>query len=235
MSPESAPSAPPDWDAPGRVRAGVSPGLVGLAVAVTLGAIAWGLVSLPVGLAVAVVTAGAWSVWVVTRGPSALKAIDATRLDPEAEPRFRNLVAGAASDLGSEVPRLWVIPSDRVNALVAWQVGTHHLAVTEGALRTLNRIELEAVVAHSMVRIASGEARRATLALALGPLGRSLVRVGPALDVRTAALTRYPPALATALRRCEAVGDRDLDPLWLVADGPTHAGREDRAEALLDL
>lgn len=235
MSPVSAPSAPPDWDAPERVRAGVAPGLVGLAAAGTLGAIVWGLVSAPGGLAVAVVTACVWSAWVVTRGPFALKAIDATRMEPDAEPRFRNLVAGAAADLGTGVPQLWVIPSGRVNALVAWQIGTHHLAVTEGALRTLNRTELEAVVAHSMVRIASGEARRATLALALGPLGRSLVRVGPALDVRTAALTRYPPALAAALRRCEAVGDRDLEPLLLVAEGPTHAGREDRAEALLDL
>lgn len=232
---DQAPAATtrPDWDVPDRIRAGVGPGLVGPpAAAVLIGLLIWALVSIWVGLAVAVVLAAAWTLWAFTRGRAALRAIGAEPLDPDSEPRLRNLVAGAASDLGTETPRLWVIPHDRINALIAWSHGGD-LAVTEGALRNLTRTELEAVVAHCMVRIASGEARRATFALALGDFGRSLVRVGLALDVRAAALTRYPPALAAALRRCEPIDG--FRPLWLVADGPTHAGREDRAEALLDL
>lgn len=233
MSPAPITSARPDWDVPEPVRAGVGPGLVGpLVAAVLIGVLVWALISIWVGLAVAAVLAVGWILWAFTRGRAALRAIGAEPLEPESEPRLENLVAGAASDLGTEIPRLWVIPHDRINALVAWSRGGD-LAVTEGALRNLPRTELEAVVAHCMVRIASGEARRATFALALGDFGRSLVRVGLALDVRAAALTRYPPALAAALRRCEPIDG--FRPLWLVADGPTHAGREDRAEALLDL
>lgn len=226
-------STRPHWDVPDRLRIGVvGPLLAPVAGIIALGLLVGMATVFAFGVALAAVGAAGYTAWLLSRGRAVLKAVGARPLPDAAEPRFRNLAEGAARDLSIATPRLWTIPEQRCNALVAWG-GGGNVALTEGALRDFTRTEMEAAVTHCMVRIATREARRATLASGLGSIGRAFVRVGPALDVRAAALTRYPPALAAALRRSEPIGGHE--PLWLVAAGPTHAGREDRAEALLDL
>ncbi|HEY0242896.1 MAG TPA: M48 family metalloprotease, partial [Gemmatimonadaceae bacterium] len=64
--------------------------------------------------------------------------------------------------------RVWIVPDQAPNAFatgVKPQEG--HIAVTEGALSTLNREELQAVVAHEMGHIANYDVRLMTLLTAL--------------------------------------------------------------------
>lgn len=204
-----------------------------LGAALLVGA-AVGIVEPVAGVATLFVLSAGILVWMLTRGRSVLRRIGARPLEEGEEPRLENLVSGIAGDIRVPPPRLWVIPRSAPNALVVWTRDVGHLALTEGLLRDSTRTQLEAVVAHGLVRLSSGEARRATLALSWGPLAVSLVSVGAALDTRAAALTRYPPALAAAIRACEPL-DRKGGPLWFVGPGPAYAGREDRAAALLDL
>lgn len=223
-----------NWGDPQTLRTGIGAlVLVPLGMALLVGAAA-ALVEPVLGIATVLVLSGGFLVWMLTRGPGLLRRLNARALEQGEEPRLENLVSGIAADIRFPSPRLWVIPRSAPNALVVWSRGADHLALTEGLLREGTRTQLEAVVAHGLVRLSSGEARRATLALSWGPLGSSLVRVGAALDTRAAALTRYPPALADAIQACEPL-DPMGGPLWFVGPGPAHAGREDRAAALLDL
>ena len=230
----AAETALSDWDSDWPLHTGIALPRAGpLVPALVAGAV----VALPAGLkwgaAVAALVAAGGFLWLSSRGRSVLRGLDARRLRIGEEPRVANLVEGLSGRLGAPPPSLWLLPRESPNFLVAWSRGGH-LAVSTGLLEACSRTQLEAVVAHAMVRLASGEARRATMAVGWGPLASTLVRVGPALDVRAAAVTRYPPALAAAIRLCEPLGGR-AGPLWFVGSGPEYAGREDRAEFLLDL
>lgn len=217
-----------DWDVPERLQVGLwgplgvpllGAGLVGAALAAT---------GVPiVGAAAAILLAGAYLGWTLGRGRAVLRSLGARPVTGGEEPRAVNLVAGKAGDIGIPPPDLWVLPREEPNALVVWSRGPH-IVVTRGLLDSFTLSELEAVIAHCLVRHATGESKRATFAAFGG------VRVGPALDVRAAASTRYPPALATAIRKCD-LQSGPLAPLWFVARGPSHASQEERAEALLDL
>jgi heat shock protein HtpX len=65
-------------------------------------------------------------------------------------------------------PRIWIVPDDAPNAFATGVKPVDaHIAVTEGALATLNRDELQAVVAHEMGHIANYDVRLMTLLTAL--------------------------------------------------------------------
>jgi heat shock protein HtpX len=86
----------------------------------------------------------------------------------EAEQRLVNVVEEMSVASGVRKPRIWIVPDDAPNAFatgVKPQEG--HLAVTEGALSTLSRDELQAVVAHEMGHIANYDVRLMTLLTAL--------------------------------------------------------------------
>jgi hypothetical protein len=129
---------------------------------------------------------------------------------------------------------LFVIPDDVPNAMVCRAKGPA-LAVTRGLLDDFTRTELEAVIAHCMVRLLSTDVERASMALAQGPLGtRSIPRVGYEDDVRAAAVTRYPPALADAVEKAKPMKGR-YAPFWFVADDRSHRPAQERAAAIRDL
>jgi hypothetical protein len=168
-------------------------------------------------------------------GRRALARVAAVPIGPDESPRLHNLVAGLAARLHVAPPALWVIREGGPNAMVAGVLGRARLAVTASLLDRFARSELEAVVAHCLVRAERGRRWRASVAVWLGRPGRRLAPpVGSDDDVRAAALTRYPPALAAAIRKSEPRRDR-LAPLWFVADGPPHRPAEEREAALLDL
>jgi hypothetical protein len=162
----------------------------------------------------------------------ALRAAGARRVEAGAELRLRSLAAGLSADIAAPAPELWLAARPEQNALVA---GREHpiLAVTRSLLVSFSRTELEAVVAHCLVRFALGESARALRALALGPWGRP-PEVGYADDVAAVALTRYPPALVRSLRSAQPVGGR-YGPLWFVAQGRFHRPVPERIAALQDL
>jgi hypothetical protein len=144
-------------------------------------------------------------------------------------PRLANLASGLAGDLGMSAPRLRVSPKAGANAFVVPGV----LVVTTDLLSSYTRTELEAVVAHCLVRLRAGGLGWAVGAAATG-LRTAAPRVDAGVDARAAAVTRYPPALASAIRKASPARGRAA-PLWFVADAASHSPAEERAGALLDL
>ena len=151
------------------------------------------------------------------------------------EPRLENLVRGLSDDHRLGTPRAIVLENAPPNAFV-WRplFGTAVLAISRSYLETLSRTELEGVVAHCLVRIDSSDARAATMAGLMGPIGvRVAPKVGVFDDIGAASLTRYPPGLASAIRK--AVPARGPAPLWFVSDAPCHRATAIRVEELADL
>lgn len=88
--------------------------------------------------------------------------------ETEAEQRLMNVVEEMTIAAGSAKPRVWLVPDDAPNAFATGVKPTEsHIAVTEGAVATLNREELQAVVAHEMGHIVNYDVRLMTLLTAL--------------------------------------------------------------------
>ena len=84
------------------------------------------------------------------------------------EKRFVNVVEEMAIASGLRRPSIWIVPDKDPNAF-ATGIDEHdaHIAVTEGLLTTLNRDELQAVVAHEMAHIRNYDVKLMTLLAAL--------------------------------------------------------------------
>ena len=186
-----------------------------------------------VGAVVEIVLLVALGVWAGTRGGAIIRDAGARPAGPHEAPRFENIATGLAAELGIDRPTLWLVEDGGANSFVAWRRGPH-LGITRSVLTDLARTEVEAIVAHGLVRIASGEAKATTLAFALGPLAPRGARVGGALDVATAAVTRYPPALAAAVAK-SSPRKGGFAAAWFAADDPAHVTPAERIAALEDL
>lgn len=171
--------------------------------------------------------------------------------DPTGDARLFNLVESLSVSAGVRQPRLVVIDSPGLNAMAA---GTRQskavLAVTTGLLEELKRIELEAVLAEELYLIRHDHTRPGTVLAATFGVGRPWAIAGDhdtLADLGAVSLTRYPPALASALEKIDAKGSvvagqpTSLAHLWLVDPrtvAPPARGRsplEDRIEALREL
>jgi heat shock protein HtpX len=99
--------------------------------------------------------------------------IRATPADPVTHARLINLVDGLCITAGVPPPALYVVDDPGLNALTMGRGPRHaSLVVTSGLLAGLNRIELEAVLAHELSHIKSYDILTSTLAVALfGLLG----------------------------------------------------------------
>lgn len=224
----------PDWDyepAPDRTRSRLA---VVLAAGLLGSALAWFALG---GLGVAAFVAlflGA-IVWTVSNsGRGMLRRESARRVIPGTSPRLENVVAGLAEQTRLPAPQLWAIDSPEPNALVCF-TKRPAIAVTTGLVESYTRTELEAVVAHCYVRLAETSTPLARTLLALSYVSPVFgLRVGDADDVRAAAITRYPPALASAVTKAVPRRGRGAA-FWFVADDGLHVPPARRAEALLDL
>ena len=237
---------------PGEGRAVlVRVGLVIAAAALLLGfavgvAVSW----LAAPIIVVLVGAGLWFGAVVPRLRSAeervLRQVGPVREagDSVAELRLTNLVEGLAPNAGLPKPRCLVIDDDVPNSLVVGRSPGHGcLVVTTGLLDKMSRMEVEAVVAHGVVRLRGGAPAGATTAMAFGGAGWLGGDVPPpsAADFAAVALTRYPPGLVSALRVIDAGGPAAprgasavVAGLWIVppGDGTGVAARVDTLEEL---
>ena len=176
----------------------------------------------------------AFLIWAGNQGRLALRSATATPSRAEDEPRLHNVVHGIVSDLNAPPPAVYVIEEGGPNALVCSARGPV-MAVTRSLLDSYTRTELEAVVAHCIVRLLSPDIDRAAFGLALGPLGtRAIPRVGTADDVRASATTRYPPALISAIEKAEPRPGR-FAPFWFVAEGPSHRAVHKRITTIGEL
>ena len=168
--------------------------------------------------------------WRATKS-SALRGVKTEPLD---DPRFENLVRGLVEQRHLPNPELLVIEEGGPNALVM-RGPRPRLAVTRSLLETFTRTEQEAVAAHCLLRLASGQAGFIQLASSLGRSGsRFAPKIGYEDDVHAAALTRYPPALADAITKAKPA-EGVASPFWFVAHDPSHRHPTERAAALKEL
>jgi hypothetical protein len=193
--------------------------LVALTLALLIGGGLWALIGPIPGLVTAVVLVAASVLWRTGRSKKVLRSLGAEPIQPLAAPRLTNIVEGLASDLGITAPSLWRIHSDDRNALVVGG-GKPAVAVTEGLHEASTRTELEAVIAHCLVRIARAK-------------GGAIPPVSAADDVSAAAVTRYPPALAAAVTKATPRPEKGAERWFVPASGA--ASPDERAQELLDL
>ncbi len=182
---------------------------------------------------------GAWAVKIAvdawSSDPLMLKRIGARALGSDEAPRLRNIVTGLAADLGVAPPEVYVISSGGPNALVRRGSAGGVMAVTRSLVESYTRTEQEAVVAHCLLRMHGRDFVYANLAARWSDLGAGLApRVGVADDIEAAALTRYPPALVSALEKADPNIKR-YTPLWFVAISPSHDDTAVRVAVLMDL
>jgi heat shock protein HtpX len=216
------------------------------------------------GLVIALVIAGFMSFASYRYGDRlVLASARAKEVTHEEEPRLHNIVEGIALAAGLPKPRVYVVPERAPNAFATGRDPEHSsIAVTRGLLDTMNRVELEGVIAHEMSHVADRDILVGTIVATLvgaivlvsefmlrwfwwggfggrrsddrggGPAAAILFAVGIVLlilapifgqiikfavsrrreylaDAQGAMLTRYPPGLASALRKI-AVSDHAM-------------------------
>jgi heat shock protein HtpX len=180
-------------------------------------------------------------------------------------PRLHNIVEGLAIAAGIPKPAVYVIPEEAPNAFATGRNPEHaSVAVTQGLLDTLNRVELEGVLAHELAHVRNRDMLVNTLAatlvgvvvliagwmrwglfwggmgrgrdrggggggggnpialillvlsvvaMILAPLAAQLIRFAVSrrreylADADGALISRYPPGLASALRKIAAASN----------------------------
>jgi heat shock protein HtpX len=233
-------------------------------IAVVVGALGWlvglGLFAIVLGVGVAGLLV--WLAYARCERVT-LKSIGAVPSPPERDLRLHNLVEGLCVAAGLPKPGLHVVEDPALNACAVGRgPRTASVVVTRGLLDSVDRIELEAVLAHELARVRDHDTLPATLAVVVvgfpilaGPVGRPfqpLVRAGMrrclgpgrALEADLAAvdLTRYPPGLISALERVKEAGSVVASasvataPLWIApALGSGEPPLEVRIAALREL
>jgi len=121
------------------------------------------------GVAVAVAVAAAASFGAWWKSDAIALALSHARPADEAEhARLHNLVEGLCIAGGLPKPRLYVVPDDAPNAFATGRNPRHAaIAVTTGLLETLNRVELEGVLAHELSHVKNYDTLVSTLAVTL--------------------------------------------------------------------
>ncbi len=230
---------------------------------VLLGAVGYALGTIwatgPVGLVVASVIALVMAVGSYRFGDRVvLASARAKEVTPQEQPRLHNIVEGLSIAAGIPKPRVYLVPEAAPNAFATGRDPEHaSIAVTEGLLQSLNRVELEGVVGHELAHVVDRDILVgtvvATLAgavillseffmrswlwggfrgrrggdrggggaeaiifavglvlLVLAPIFAQVIRFSVSrqreylADAQGALLTRYPPGLASALRKIGA-------------------------------
>ncbi|HXI20239.1 MAG TPA: M48 family metalloprotease, partial [Gemmatimonadales bacterium] len=123
------------------------------------------------GLVATLVAAGiCWYSW--HQGPErvlwATGAREVVTPGTEAERRLLNVVDEMAIASGSPRPRVYIVPDPDPNAFATgMEPGTAAIAVTQGLLDTLNRDELQGVIAHELAHVRNYDTRLMTLLAAM--------------------------------------------------------------------
>ena len=170
-------------------------------------------------VAVAVVVAAMlvvmWRSFSARPAEALLKSVPTESVDPVRHARLVNLVEGLSLVTGTSRPELRVCAGAQPFAMVvAARDDAGIIVVSEGAMVSWGRMETEAVVAHLLFRLRSGDAALTTTVLAVaGGLSRvmlssygrwilSRVLDGSfvlSADLAACRTTRYPPAMVSAL------------------------------------
>ena len=150
-------------------------------------------------------------------------------------PRLHNTVGGLCLTHGIDRPELFVIDSPEGNAAAMAGREGASMVLTTGAADRLGLVELEALVAHLLVRCGedglAADTTRASMGRLAGPRLVATADAGPdrlmQVDFDGADLTRFPPGMQTALQALADLGTevdapRSTSRLWLLQpDGRT--------------
>jgi len=143
------------------------------AFVVVVAAVAWAFNLLigggVAGLLVALVVAGGTAFAAYWKSDAIALAMSHARpADPVEHARLHNLVEGLCIAAGLPKPRVYVVEDDAPNAFATGRDPRHAaVAVTTGLLDKLNRIELEAVLAHELSHIKNYDILVSTLAVTM--------------------------------------------------------------------
>jgi heat shock protein HtpX len=109
----------------------------------------------PAGLIIALIVATGMSLASYFSGDKmVLASTRAREVSAEEQPRLHNVVEGLAIAAGVPKPRVYVVPEQAPNAFATGRDPEHSsIAVTEGLLGMMNRVELEGVIAHEMSHV----------------------------------------------------------------------------------
>jgi len=230
---------------------------------VLLAAVGWALgvlIADPVtGLVIALLIALVMSIGSYRYGDRVvLASARAKEVSAKEQPRLHNIVEGLSIAAGIPKPRVYIVPEQAPNAFATGRDPEHSsIAVTQGLLETMNRVELEGVIGHELSHVVDRDILVgtvvATLAgavillsefftraylwggfrgrrggdrggggaeailfavglvlLVLAPIFAQVIRFSVSrqreflADAQGAMLTRYPPGLASALRKIGA-------------------------------
>jgi heat shock protein HtpX len=153
-------------------------------------------------------------------GASLDEAVAAGVLAERDADRLEDLCEGLGVAFGLPEPELRVLPDHVPNALsVGRRRDQAALVVTVGLVELLDRIELEAVIAHELAHVKRLDI--ASAGVAATTVGRLVAGLGGrdglawlegrdrevCADLAAVTTTRYPPGLADALERMTASGD----------------------------
>jgi heat shock protein HtpX len=107
------------------------------------------------GLVIALIVALVMSIGSYAYGDRiVLASTRAKEVTKEEAPRLHNIVEGLAIAAGVPKPRVWIVPEAAPNAFATGRDPEHsHVAVTQGLLDTMNRVELEGVIGHEMAHV----------------------------------------------------------------------------------
>jgi heat shock protein HtpX len=127
---------------------------VGLAAAVGWFASYWFGFGLLGVIVIALIAAGAAFLSYWKSDSIALHMSHATPADADEYPRLHNLVEGLCIASGLPKPRLYVIEDEAPNAFATGRNPDHAaVAVTTGLMEKMNRVELEAILAHELSHV----------------------------------------------------------------------------------
>ncbi len=83
-----------------------------------------------------------------------LASARAKEVTPDEQPRLHNIVEGLAIAAGVPKPRVYVVPETAPNAFATGRDPAHaSIAVTQGLLDIMERVELEGVIGHEMSHV----------------------------------------------------------------------------------
>jgi heat shock protein HtpX len=123
----------------------------------------------PVGVVIAVVIAAGLAIGSYWKSDQI--ALSMSRAQPasvEEYPRLHNVVEGLCIAAGLPKPRLYIVQDDAPNAFATGRDPKHAaVAVTTGLLQKMNRIELEAVLAHELSHVQNYDILVSTLAVTM--------------------------------------------------------------------
>jgi heat shock protein HtpX len=109
----------------------------------------------PAGLVIAVIIAAVMSIGSYLYGDKmVLASTRAREVSSEEAPRLHNIVEGLAIAAGIPKPRIYIVPEQAPNAFATGRDPEHSsIAVTQGLLEMVNRVELEGVIGHELSHV----------------------------------------------------------------------------------